>query len=193
MRDKISEGLDRIDKSLIRNEFNMRIYADYFLPCLRFHLTVNDMCSSHLTELDSLANRFLKKWSGLPHPATLAFLYLPNGLAIKKISDLYLECHTTAHISSRLKGDDTVNHCIDSRLEREGKWSSKISIVKQSEEILLKSRQNSTDLKSCQKTAKKIMKENVSDFWHAQVKPLLVQGRFLDLMCIEAKSYQCCI
>ena len=100
IHEKLSTGLDRIDKSLIRNEHKLRVYADYLLPCLLFHLTVNDMCISHLNNLDMLANRFLKKWSGLPHPATVAFLHMPNGLAIKRIADVYYESHTSAHISS---------------------------------------------------------------------------------------------
>ncbi len=84
------------------------------------------MCISHLNNLDTLANKFLKKWSGIPHPGTLAFLHIPNGLAIKRMADVYYESHTAAHISSRMKGDGVVNHCLDSQLEREREWSSKV-------------------------------------------------------------------
>ena len=147
IHEKLSTGLDRIDKSLIRNEHKLRVYADYLLPSLRFHLTVNDMCISHYNSLDKLANRFLKKWSGLPHPATVAFLHMPNGLAIKRIADVYYESHTSAHISSRMKGDGVVNHFLDSRIEREGKWSSKKSVVCKSEDVFLKvSQSNDSNL-----------------------------------------------
>ena len=130
MHEKLSTSLDRIDKSLIRND------ADYLLPSLRFHLTVSDMRISHLNNLDILANRFLKKWNRLPHPATVAFLHMPNGLAIKMVADVYYETHTAVHISSRMKGGDgVVNHCLDSRLESS---REKKSVACKSENIFLK-------------------------------------------------------
>ena len=68
LSDKITSGLSNIDKSLVRNEYKLKIYANYFLPSLRFHLTVNDLAKTHLDKLDAIARRFLKKWAGLPHP-----------------------------------------------------------------------------------------------------------------------------
>ena len=189
IHEKLSSGLDRIDKSLIRNEHKLRVYADYLLPSLRFHLTVNDMCISHLNNLDTLVNRFLKKWSGLPHPGTLAFLHMPNGLAIKRIADVYYESHTAAHISSRMKGGEVVNQCLDSRLEREKKWSSKKSVVCKSEDIFQQVSQSNESIKACQNAAKKVSTDEISHFWHDKVKSLLVQGRFLDLLCTEATAY----
>ena len=44
-------------------------------PSLRFHLAVNDMCSSHLTELNYLAHRFLNKWSSLPFHTLSPWLF----------------------------------------------------------------------------------------------------------------------
>ena len=51
-----------------------------------------------------LAKRFLKKWSGLPHPATVAFLHMPNGVAITRIADVYYESHTAAPPVWRVMG-----------------------------------------------------------------------------------------
>ena len=100
-----------------------------------------------------LANSFLKKWSGLPHPATVmtvAFLQMPNDHAIKRIADVYYENHTASHISSRMKGDRIVNHCLKSRLECEGKWSSKKLVTRKSEDIFLKVSQSNDSIKACQ-------------------------------------------
>ena len=72
------------------------VYVDYFLPSLRFHLTVNDTCSTYLKNLAALTDRYLKKWTGLPHPGTLSFIHMPQGLNCKSISTLYLECHTNS-------------------------------------------------------------------------------------------------
>ena len=37
--------------------------------------------------------------------------------------------------------------------------------------------------------AKKVNTDEISKFWYDKVKSLLVQGRFLDLLCTEAKAY----
>ena len=34
---------------------------------------------------------------------------------------------------TRLKGDDSVNHALDSRLEHENKWKTKLSAIKEAE------------------------------------------------------------
>ena len=86
---------------------------------MQVHLTVNDMTKTHLDQLDAFANRFIKKWAGLPRPGTLAFIHMPEGCNIPTISSIYTECHALAHLSSRMKGDKAVNHCLDSRLARE--------------------------------------------------------------------------
>ena len=119
IKDKLEKGLKNIGASSIRNEFKLKVYSDYFLPSLRFHLTVNDMTKTHLEELDALVHRHIKPWVGLPKPGTWAFIHMPDGANIKTISELYLECHALAHLSSRMKADDAVNHCLNSRIERE--------------------------------------------------------------------------
>ncbi len=191
LHDIIKSGLENIDKSLIRNEYKLKIYCDYFLPSLRFHLTVNDTTSTHLQQLDALADRFIKKWSGLPHPATLAFVHMPKGLNIKSISSLYHECHTNAYISSRCKGDDKVQLCLDSQLERESSWSRKKSQIVQSNQILESINENYTEstLKQKQKKAKDIERENSTEIWHSHVKDLVVQGKFLDLISAEESNF----
>ena len=191
LENKIKTGLENIDKSLVRNEYKLKIYSEYFLPSLRFHLTVNDTCSTHLQRLDALTDRFVKKWSGIPHPGTLAFIHMAKGLNIKSISTLYAECHTSAYISSREKGDAKVNICLDSKLERESAWTRKISQTVRSEQILDSINEEHQDLtlKQKQKKAKDSISDQSSEKWHNHVKTLVVQGRFLDLLAEEKQCF----
>ena len=129
VEDIITSGIEKIDKSLVRNEFKLKIYSDYFLPSIRYHLTVNDLCESHLKSLDALTNRYLKKWSGLARPATLAFLNMPEFLSIPTKSGLYLQCHTLTYVKIRSHSDPVVNVCLDSALAREQEWSRKKSTI----------------------------------------------------------------
>ena len=52
IHEKLTTDLD-LNKSLIRNEHILRVYADYLLPSLRFHLMVNDICIFHINNLDA--------------------------------------------------------------------------------------------------------------------------------------------
>ena len=61
LSDKIQTSLVNIDSCLVRNEYKLQVYVRYLLPALRYDLTVNDVCSSHLAKMDALTNRFLKK------------------------------------------------------------------------------------------------------------------------------------
>ena len=116
---------------------------------------------------------------------------LPKGLNIKSISTLYHECHTSSYISSRLKGDAKVNHCLDSQLERESTWTRKISQMVKSNDILDSINENHSDssIKQKQKLAKSEISQNSSNQWQAHVKTLVVQGRFLDLIAEEEKAF----
>ena len=99
------EGMDRIDKCFVRNEIKLWIYKLYFLPSKRFLLTVHTLTATHLKLLDTFADKYVKKWAGLPRCATNAVIHLNEGMDVRSISELYMEVHTVSHTRTRLKGD----------------------------------------------------------------------------------------
>jgi hypothetical protein len=113
------EGMERIDNCFVRNEFKLWIYKEYFLPSKRFLLTVHTLNATHLKLLDTFADKYVKKWAGLPKSATNAMIHLSEGMDLRSISDLYMEVHTASHTRTRLKGDSGINHVLDSTLQRE--------------------------------------------------------------------------
>ena len=50
------DGLDKIQNTMIRNEYKLWIYREYFLPSKRFLLTVHNITSTNLTLLDWLTS-----------------------------------------------------------------------------------------------------------------------------------------
>jgi hypothetical protein len=186
LSNKIQTALENVDSSLIRAEYKIQVYVRYVLPSLRFHLTVNDLCSTHLDTLDKISNRFIKKWFGIPHPGSLAFIFMPNGLNIKSISKLYLECHAITHISARLKGDKLVNHCLDSKIERENGWVRKKSIAVECENIYTNVKGSSEKPNTMKSMAKDLISNSIASFWKNHVQSLVVQGRFLELLSLES-------
>ena len=78
-----------------------------------------------------VAKTFLKKWLGIQkHGVTDTAIFHQYMLAIKTPSQLYLEAHASTLAMIKTKGDPLVNHAVNSRLERESKWTRKHSTVK---------------------------------------------------------------
>ena len=59
------EGIERIEKSMVRNEFKLWIYTNYFLPSKRFLLTVHTLTKTQLKTLDTLTDQAIKTWVGV--------------------------------------------------------------------------------------------------------------------------------
>ena len=88
----------------------------YFIPSIRFLLTVHTISQSHLKKLDTFTDKFVIK---LPPCATNAALHLKPGLDITSISTLYKTTMTQACTRIRILGDETVNSALQSKLDRE--------------------------------------------------------------------------
>ena len=205
----ISEKLKNLDKTAVRNEFKVEIYKIYILPSIRFLLTVHDLPITYLKKLDTIADKFLKTWAGLPKCATTAILHLNTALNIKNISSLYKESHAVSHASTRLQGDDKVNIALDNRLNRESKLVKKQSVTVRAEEAFksaynyscvqgevpgatpLTEKENVTSLlpeKFIEEVKNDVKvsvlhEENHAIFNHVQT--LIKQGQFLELTKIE--------
>ena len=91
LRDKISDQLKNVDDLLVRNEYKVKIYAQYLLNSNRFLFSIHDLTSSQIDSLESLTHRYLKRWLGIPKGATWALVHDSHGLDIKSIRHLYLE------------------------------------------------------------------------------------------------------
>ena len=118
-----------MDSKEIWRKLLSEIYKIYILTSIRFLLTVHDLPITYLKKLDTIADKYLKTWAGLPRCATTAVLHLNTALDIKNISTLYKECHAVTHASSRLLSDSRVNLVIDNKLKRESRLVRKQSIT----------------------------------------------------------------
>ena len=91
----------------------MWIYEKYFLPSIRFLLTVDDLNVTNVEKLDALTHRYLKKWSEVPKCGTNLIFHMKEGMVIQTISTLYETVHCLNHTQMRLKGDKVVNAALD--------------------------------------------------------------------------------
>ena len=111
----------------------MWIYQKYFLPSIRFFLTVHEITETHLTMLDNMCNKSIRKWTGVPRSGTNLVFHMQQGLGIHTIKALYEETHAINHTAMRLKGDKTVNAALDNAVARESLLVRKRSSVVRAE------------------------------------------------------------
>ena len=107
----------------------------------RFLLTVHTLTQTKLKFLDTLTDKAIQWWSGIPRSATNVLIHSKEGMNIKSISQLYTECHTVSHVRTRLQGDATVNNAVNCTLNREGSCTSKKSTTVECEATFLHSMQ----------------------------------------------------
>ena len=130
LKTKLSTKLENLEKTKVRPEYKVAVYTRYALPSLRYHLTVHNLHQCHLEELDMLAQRYLKSWLGLPsRGATSAGIFSPLLLAVKPVSQVYLEGHLGAYINSNLVADSDTREALRCAEEREGAWTKKSSTI----------------------------------------------------------------
>ena len=111
LNELLETKLKNIDQTLIRNEYKMWIYQFYFLPSIRFLLTVHDITYTDIQRLDALSHRYLKKWAGIPRSGTNLIFHMKDGLNIPTIYSLYEETHSLNHTAMRIKGDKKCDLC----------------------------------------------------------------------------------
>ena len=170
-------------------------------------LTIHVLTQTHLKLLDTLTDKAIKKWSGLPPSATNALIHMQEGLDIKSISELYTEAHTISHTRTRLKGDSIVNSVIDATIERESEYTRKGSTCLEAEarfttavdsctmasEIPIFTGENATALTKKFNTGVSTALNSVlcverREHWENHVKSLAVQGQYLALAAAERED-----
>ena len=199
--------LTNIDNALIRSEYKVWIYHKYFIPSIKFILTIHDLTHTDQQKLNAIANRFLKRWVGVPKSGTNLIFQMREGLDIPNISQIYQECHALNHASIRLKGDNNVNTCLNNAIERESKYIRKKSTIVQSENIYTKavqlncvdgqlpsfsdnswSRQKQTLSNNLKASVKTLLQNENRECQIQHLSTLLKQGEFLNFSIAEQQD-----
>ena len=104
---------------MVRPEYKMWIYQHYFLPSMRFLFTVHEITETHLTVLDNICNKHIKKWTGVPKSGTNLLFHMQTGLGLHTIKALYEETHALDHTAMRLNADEIVKVSLDNAVSCE--------------------------------------------------------------------------
>ena len=198
---KLENKLENINKSTLRGEYKANIYARYALPSMRYYLSIHNMHKTHEDKLDSLARKYLKIWFNIQKNGVSDIsIFHPYMLGMKAPSQMYKEAHAGVYTMIRMKGDEVVNHALDSRLERESRWTRKSSTICEARKILqdnidkqvismpiTESDKNSA-INKAKKVINKSIKEETLTLWNNKVQKLTLQGDFAKLLIEEEEN-----
>jgi hypothetical protein len=193
VKNKVTEHINNINGSLVRNEFKLRVYIQYTIPALRYLFSVHELIDSQLTCLDHTHTNAIKSWLGVSKTgATPAILYSPDGLSFPKLSDMYLEAHTLSYARCLVKGDNRVVHALQCKLKRESAWKQKMKSFGSRRWAAF---YQAACVNTSEDSPKKwnVVKDNMKQElkfekqkeWTNYIQPLAVQGNMLKL--IEAE------
>ena len=171
---------------------------------MRFFMSVHHINKTHQDKLDALARKYLKSWLSIPsRGATDASIFHPNMLGAKTPSMVYKEATLNNYTLMRLKGDITVNHVLNSRLERESKWKKKKSTIVEANTIYTKNleldkyssldcqatyKEKVANINKAKKANKDTLKEESLKLWNEKVGKLVMQGDFINLLAEEKEN-----
>ena len=112
--EKLRSMLSKVDATLLTIHQKLRLYRDAICPRLTWDLSTTDFPISWVKKnLDTLAIRYLKRWTGLAKPANTSRLFLPKskgGLQLPSLSTTFkkLQCAKAACLMS--SRDPLVRH-----------------------------------------------------------------------------------
>ena len=99
----LTDSLSQIDRLPLHPKNKLKLYNQYLLSKISWHLTVADISATWIKEkLDSVAAKYIRKWLDLPICATLSSTFLPCnkfGLNICPPSVKFSECQTVLRIA----------------------------------------------------------------------------------------------
>ena len=120
---KLDNMLQRVDKVPVTRQQKLKLYRAGICPRLSWDLAVNSLPLSWVTkELESLATRYLKRWSGLAKSADTSRLYLPQsqgGLSLPAVSLMYKRQQVSRACQLLASTDATVRYATTREIQRE--------------------------------------------------------------------------
>ena len=114
VKSKLNSMIENINVSLIRNEFKLRVYNEYSVPSIRYLLMTHELTDTQLNNLDQIHTNAVKAWLQMkPKGPTPAILFSPDGLNLKRISDIYVESHTVLYGRTMTLTDNRIRNALE--------------------------------------------------------------------------------
>lgn len=116
-----TKNMDLIDTSFVHGFMKLWLYQHYAVAYLAWPLMVYDLDVSFASDLQTIANRYLKKWAGLYSRAIVTTLYRPRsefGLQLCSLVGFYKQLKVSQAFLLKYSPDDTLNKIFAANLAR---------------------------------------------------------------------------
>ena len=180
---RFTSSLSATNSLQICREYKLWIYRNYIIPLLRFTLCVDSVSVSTISQLESTATRYLKKWLNLPLSATRVLLYYP-GICCPSITQVSRE--------AKLSLLSCVSVSSDSRLQELGLQLQLGNVALQIRDtdysLLMRAHEQLSSLptaRSLYMKAKKLLSNNIKSNCNTHLQTLTVQCKFADSAQLE--------
>ena len=184
IRDDLVRMLDAIDTTPLTRQQKLRLFRFGVCPRLSWPLSVEVFPISWVErELQPLATRSLKRWTGLARSSNISILFLPvnrGGLALPSLVSLYKKAQSTRMVQLMTSRDPGVRRVAELHLKEEKRGQrSKFRPASFVEEVLPSVRCQSRQAIS--KAARTILAEEEADERHHNLCQLPQQGEMTRL------------
>ena len=106
------EYMDKVDGTFVHGFMKLWLYQHYVVAYLAWPFMVYDLDVSWVSELERIANRYLKKWAGLYARAVTSVLYRPRdmfGLQLHSIVAFYRRLQIGQSFMLKHSPDENLN------------------------------------------------------------------------------------
>ena len=117
------EYMDKVDGTFVHGFMKLWLYQHYVVAYLAWPFMVYDLDVSWVSELERIANRYLKKWAGLYARAVTSVLYRPRdmfGLQLHSIVAFYKRLQIGQSFMLKHSPDENLNRIYLSMLAHHG-------------------------------------------------------------------------
>ena len=126
---KLENMLQAVDKTSLTRHQKLKLYKQAICPRLNWLLMIYEYPMSWIErQLNAMATRFVKKWSGLAKPANPNMLFLPQrygGLDLPSLSTLYKKVQVSRQCQLLTSADATVRRIAEQGLQTESQLKRK--------------------------------------------------------------------
>ena len=190
---QLSQWLDTINDLDLPATSKLWLYQHFVVSKLAWPFTSLDFSLTFVQQLEAVATRFLKQWSGLPRPANTAILHLGSsnraGLHIKQLSTFWKQMQAVRMDILKSSSDPRCSRLYDRLLANQSQWSRQFppavehacaATVVEANSSELTTQTTSLEPASRRKRILNIIAEIDTESQLSRLRQLAVQGRWLE-------------
>ena len=191
IKSMIVDQLSSLDTCKIRGEYKTWILQHLVIPALHFHLMVNDLPKSHISSIQRIITRYLKKWLNLPPCTTLAVLFHPDSVSLKFLPQFVEEAKLSLLNTVLHSCDQLVLDCLPALKSPSYLHDTHLdcNLVDTFHEAITQCQTTLQKKSNILSTCRKSIARKYSANWESHLQQLEVQSKLLDVLPLGSEDH----